>query len=279
MSIPSITRIENQKRIAILDTSSVSFLQVLNQKNDFVDKVLQDYDLILIPGWVWEEISDSKIRIAYVEKLIGKGYPIFEIVEEKYSSFVDEQEWNLYQIVKAATNKLGHLKSYLRKNVEAKDPLDMEEYAQWIKRLYNEWPIDGDVLSSGRWKKKNAGEISITILAEMISWYYLNSEIITIYSQDSDSREFQTSAEDELRQVFKLKVPVPISYKSNDAILCQLYRNGIISEDGIRDARINERKITYIKVMDDKSLALVTELLDTDDFINLVNDLSIQIVF
>lgn len=279
MSIPSIAKIENQRKIAIIDTSSVSFLQHLNQICRHADDILKDYDLILIPGWVWEEISDSEISVAYVEELIQKGYPIFKIDEERYSLSVDEQEWNLYQIVKASVNQLGQIKSYLRRYVEKSDPLDMDAYAEWIKQLYDKWPIPGNILPSGRQKKKNAGEVSITILAEIISWYYPNSEMITVYSQDSDTKAFQNSADEQLRKVFSSRIPVHVSFKSNDVILCQLFRDGAISEEDIRYERKSERKITYSKALEDKSVVLVTKLTDSNDFINLVKDNSVQIVF
>ena len=279
MNITSITKIENQRKIAILDTSSVSFLQHLNQRCQRADDILKDYDLILIPGWVWEEISDSEISVAYVEELIEKAYPIYKIDEESYSLSVDEQEWNLYQIVKASVNQLGQIKSYLRRCVEKSDPLDMDTYAEWIKQLYNEWPIQGNILPSGRQKKKNAGEVSITILAEIISWYYPNSEMITVYSQDSDTKTFQISADDQLRKVFSSRIPVPVSFKSNDVILCQLFRNGYISEEDIRSERKYERNITYSKTMEDESVVFLTKLMDSDEFINLMKDNSVQIVF
>ena len=50
------------------------------------------------------------------------------------------------------------------------DPLEMEEYAVWMNRMYQEWPLRGTTTRSGREKKKNAGEISLTILAEVFSW-------------------------------------------------------------------------------------------------------------
>lgn len=64
MNITSIAKIENQKKIAILDTSSVSFLQHLCKKCSRADDILKDYELILIPGWVLEEISDSEISVS-----------------------------------------------------------------------------------------------------------------------------------------------------------------------------------------------------------------------
>ena len=279
MNIPSIIKIEKQRKIAILDTSSVSFLQHLNQKCPCSDDILKDYDLILIPGWVLKEITDSEISVAYVEGLIAKGYPIFKIDEDKYPASVDGEEWNLYQIVNASVNQLGQVKSYLRRYVEKTDPLDMDAYAEWIKHLYNEWPIPGNILPSGRQKKKNAGEVSITILAEILSWYYPNSEMITIYSQDNDTQMFQISAEDQLRRVFSSRIPVPVSFKSNDVIMCQLFRIGAISEEDILNERKSERKITYSKTLEDKSVVLVTKLIDSNEFINLVKNYSVQIIF
>lgn len=279
MNINSIEKIDNQKKIAILDTSSVSFLQHINQRCARADVILKDYDLILIPEWVLEEISDSEISVAYVESLIAKGYPIFRIAESHYSALVADQELNLYRIVQASVNRLAQIRSYLRKNVEKADPLDMDSYAEWIRKLHDEWPIPGRILPSGRQKKKNAGEVSITILAEILSWYYPKSEFITIYTQDSDTKVFQASAENQLRKLFASAIPVPVTFKSNDAIMCQLCRNGVILEEDIWKERKSERKITYTRVMDDQSTALVTELLDTNDFISLINNDSVQIVF
>lgn len=65
VKINPITSIDNKKNIAILDTSSVSFMQVLQQKGVAPDCVLRDYDLILIPEWVLTEIKDSAISALY----------------------------------------------------------------------------------------------------------------------------------------------------------------------------------------------------------------------
>ena len=117
----------------------------------------------------------------------------------------DIEEANLYQIVLASTYQIGRIRIYLRRYVEKADPLDMDAYKEWINKLYKEWPISNEILSSGRIKKKNAGEVSITILAEVISWYYPETESLTVYSQDSDTYEFQRKAEEALRKIFTLK--------------------------------------------------------------------------
>lgn len=279
MTITKITDIDNKKHVALLDTSSISFMQGLHEKGVASDEILKDSDLILIPEWVLTEIKDAEGRARYLQQLIDLGYPIYSIAEEDYSNLTYQEEGNLYQIVLASTYQIGRIKSYLRRFVEKDDVLDMDAYRDWIKKLYDEWPIPGQVLSSGRIKKKNAGEVSITILAEVVSWYYPETEALTIYSQDSDTYEFQRKAEASLREVFATRTPVPVSYKSNDAILCQLFREGKIGAENIGEYRKDMRKITYSKVQDDYSVILVTEVVDNDLFLELVQDRSVHIIF
>lgn len=279
MAITRITNIDNKKHIALVDASSISFMQGLEVKGIRADYILKDYDLILIPEWVLVEINDAEGRTNYLQKLIELGYPIHSIAEEDYSNLANNEEGNLYQIVLASTYQIGRIKSYLRRFVEKEDALDMDAYKDWINKLYDEWPIPGQMLSSGRTKKKNAGEISITILAEVVSWYYPETEALTVYSQDSDTYEFQRKAEASLREIFTSRTHVPVSYKSNDAILCQLFRDGKISIENLGDYRKDIRRITYSKVQDDHSVILVTEVVDNDLFLELVQDTSVHIIF
>lgn len=279
IDITKITEIDNKRHIALLDTSSISFMQGLQTKGLQPETVLKDYDLILIPEWVLAEINDAVGRANYVRGLIEQGYPIFSIAEDKYSDLTNNEEGNLYQIVLASTRQIARIRSYLRRYVDKADPLDMDAYKDWINKLYEEWPISDQVLSSGRIKKKNAGEVSITILAEIVSWYYPETKALTVYSQDSDTYEFQRKAEADLRYIFASRMPVPVSYKSNDAILCQLVRDGKINLENLSDYRKDVRKITYSKEQDDHSIALVTELVDNESFAQLVADKTVHIIF
>lgn len=279
IQITKITELDDKKHIALLDTSSISFMQGLSARGLRPEAILKDYDLILIPEWVLTEINDAPGRADYVQKLIEQEYPIYCIEEGAYTDLANGEEGNLYQIVRASTNQLGRIKSYLRQYIEKADPLDMDAYKDWIQKLYDEWPIPGEMLSNGRIRKKNAGEVSITILAEIVSWYYPETKALTIYSQDGDTYEFQRKAEAELRHVFSTRTPVPVSYKSNDAILCQLVRNGNISIENLDEYRKDIRKITYSKEQDDHSIALVTELVDNALFAQLVDDEKVHIIF
>lgn len=279
MQITKITELDGKRHIALLDTSSISFMQGLSEKGLQVEAILKDYDLILIPEWVLTEINDAPGRADYVQKLIDEEYPIYCIEEGTYTDLANGEEGNLYQIVLASTSRLARIRSYLRQYVGKADPLDMDAYRDWIKKLYDEWPIPGETLSNGRIRKKNAGEVSITILAEIVSWYYPETKALTIYSQDGDTYEFQRKAEAELRDVLATRTPVPVSYKSNDAILCQLVRNGNINIDNLGDYRKDVRKITYSKEQDDHSIVLVTELVDNALFAQLVDDETVHIIF
>ena len=279
IQITKITELDGKRHIALLDTSSISFMQGLSEKGLQVEAILKDYDLILIPEWVLTEINDAPGRADYVQKLIDEEYPIYCIEEGTYTDLANGEEGNLYQIVLASTSRLARIRSYLRQYVGKADPLDMDAYRDWIKKLYDEWPIPGETLSNGRIRKKNAGEVSITILAEIVSWYYPETKALTIYSQDGDTYEFQRKAEAELRDVFATRTPVPVSYKSNDAILCQLVRNGNINIDNLGDYRKDVRKITYSKEQDDHSIVLVTELVDNALFAQLVSDKTVHIIF
>lgn len=279
IEINKITELDDKRHIALLDTTSISFMQGLSVKGLQPEVILKDYDLVLIPEWVLTEINDAPGRADYVQKLIEQGYPIYCIEEGAYTDLANGEEGNLYQIVLASTSRLARIRSYLRQYIGKADPLDMDAYKDWIKKLYDEWPIPGETLSNGRIRKKNAGEVSITILAEIVSWYYPETKALTIYSQDGDTYEFQRKAEADLRHVFVTRTPVPVSYKSNDAILCQLVRDGEINIDNLGDYRKDVRKITYSKEQDDHSIILVTELVDNELFAQLVLDKTVHIIF
>ena len=115
IKIEEIKKIE-KKHIAIMDTSSISFMQSLQNKDVKLNSILKDYELILIPKWVLTEIEDHEGRAKYVQKLIDDGYPIFVIAEETYSELAGYEEGNLFQIVQASASLLVRVKSYLRKN-------------------------------------------------------------------------------------------------------------------------------------------------------------------
>ncbi len=279
LNIPIYDRYNGEKRIALLDNSAIAFMLQLDSRGHAPEVLLQDYDVVFLPQWVAQEVEDSEFRVKYLEKLVAKGIPICIIKESAYSDLMDGEEVYLFHIVKATVSRLGVFLKYMRLSVEKEDPLDMEPYEEWIQEMYRNWPMSIDITIEGRTKKKNAGEISLTILSEVFSWHYPETEVLTVYTQDRDSYVFQKQAEEELRKIFKNKTPVSVTYRSNDSIMCQLYRNKQLSLDEIRDIRKDVRYVTYISKRSDNSVALETKKLSNEGFIELIQDDSVQIVF
>jgi hypothetical protein len=283
LNIPEYKEYGGETKIALMDNSSLAFMHELSQRGCPSDKILEVYDLILIPKWVMEEIEDSEYRSAYVEQLKADGYPLCWIDETKYGAFVGDEDINLYYIVEAAVSKVSELMRYLRRNVWKADLLDMDSSEEWLERMYDEWPISGKTLSTGRVLKKNAGEISLTILAEVFAWYHDDVDTLTIYTQDTDAHEFQTSAEQKLKsnQEFNpaLEFPISVAFKSNDFILYQMYREGTLTMDDIRQLRRDDRKLTYTKQQADKSVVCRKEVITKEQFVELIQDATVQILF
>lgn len=279
LNIQDYQSYSGEKKIALMDNSTVSFLEQVEHAGISTKELLEDYDAILIPNWVSEEICDSIYRKNYIEGLHTAGFPIYSIAEESYADLVNGEEANLFEIVSAAVSKLGQLRGYLQRYVKKDDPLEMEEYAVWMNKMYQEWPLPRVTTGSGREKKKNAGEISLTILAEVFSWYYPDSESITVYTQDRDSYDYQKSAREKLNDVFASQTSVDVSYKSNDTLLCQMFRNGKLPLDQIDRLRCDERVVVYTRSRDDKSTALVAKRTDNQQFKDLLQDMKVQIIF
>ena len=279
LDIPVCDKYGGEKRIALLDNSTISFMLKLDEKGHSCESLLQEYDVIFLPGWVAEEVQDSEFRVKYVERLVKQGVPIRIVKESVYSDLMDGEELYVFHIVKASVSRLGILLKYMRLYVEKTDALDMEPYEDWIEKMYHNWPIHIDYNVEGRIKKKNAGEISLTILSEVFSWHYPNTEVLTVYTQDTDTYVFQKHAETELKKIFKEKIPVSVTYRSNDSIMCELYRKQRLSLEEIRDIRKDSRYVTYTLERADKSIVLETKRLDNEAFIKIMQDDSMQIIF
>ena len=191
LNIPEYKEYAGETKIALMDNSSLAFMHELSQRSYPSDGILSVYDLILIPKWVMEEIEDSTYRSTYVEQLQAQGYPIRWIDETKYGAFVNDEDVNLYYIVEAAVSRVSELMRFLRRKVKTEDLIDLPSAEEWMNRLYDEWPIHGRTLSTGRTLKKNAGEISLTILAEIFAWYHDGVDSLTIYTQDTDLEDMK----------------------------------------------------------------------------------------
>lgn len=82
-----------------------------------------------------------------------------------------------------------------------------------------------------------------------------------------------------LNDVFASKTSIDVSYKSNDTLLCQMFRNGMLSLGQIDTLRCDERVVVYTRSRDDKSTALVAKRTDNQQFKALLQDMNVQIIF
>lgn len=212
----------------------------------------------------------EKIVAGNLDEVISKNAEIRDEMREK--AVLIRTNLNRMQISSSNRLAMQILKPYGLIQM----PIDN---AVWMNRMYQEWPLRGTTTRSGREKKKNAGEISLTILAEVFSWYYPDSESITVYTQDRDSYDYQKSARERLNDVFASKTSIDVSYKSNDTLLCQMFRNGMLSLGQIDTLRCDERVVVYTRSRDDKSTALVAKRTDNQQFKALLQDMNVQIIF
>ena len=77
LNIPEYIQYGGETRIALIDNSTLGFMHEIerrnNQQENRADRIFRDYDLILIPKWVMEEIEDSQYRVNYVHQLYMMG--------------------------------------------------------------------------------------------------------------------------------------------------------------------------------------------------------------
>ena len=94
-NIPVYKQFSGEKKIALMDNSTVSFLEKMERYGiSATRELLRGYDVIFIPGWVLEEVNASPYHSQYIENLISDGFPIYSIAEDSYAQFVDGEEGN-----------------------------------------------------------------------------------------------------------------------------------------------------------------------------------------
>ena len=76
-----------------------------------------------------------------------------------------------------------------------------------------------------------------------------------------------------------LDSPISVAFKSNDFILCQMYREGALTLDAVRQLRRDDRKLTYTRQQADKSIICRKEVITKEQFIDLIQDATVQILF
>ncbi|QXE19319.1 hypothetical protein [Clostridium sp. 001] len=272
------------KKIGILDNNTISFL-VNVDKYIYVDKILINYDLLLIPNWVYKEVKDSKDRVDYIENIFNKGIKIFVVNERDYEKLANYKSMWIYKLFLYSSYKIGEVKSFIKRNIEKNQPLEeLEDYEVWLDLLYDKG-FEGKLLKNGRTKKKNAGEISISVLALVMSYiYFQGHHNITVLSNDRDTYDFIKFAKLKLSKddMFTKLQGSPITFKSNDFVIKESYLNNYISNGqdvcSIIEFR-DEKRVKYTKNALDTSIEEHDEILSNEAFIENLKDSTFNIIF
>lgn len=107
------------KKIGILDNNTISFLSKIS-KYTYVDNILMNYDLLLIPNWVYEEVKDSEERVNYIESIFNKNVHVYIINENYYEELAEYKAGWLYKFFLYSSFMIGELKSFIKKKYREK---------------------------------------------------------------------------------------------------------------------------------------------------------------
>jgi len=151
---------------------------------------------------------------------------------------------------------------------------------------HNNCPLSGDEVGTStnrRIQKKNAGEVSISILAHILSYYFPNLESITLLTFDKDYYNCIDKAQDKFNKDnnFKNRDCASITFKSNDLILYELIKNNYYTKDyikGIIDNIRTPRTIKYSREKGDNSFEYKSCNIDNSKLINMICDDSLHIL-
>ena len=270
-------------KVCILDNNSVEFLTWVSESIS-PEKIFNQYDIVIIPQWVWNEICDSENRKSYVNDL--KQYSKVQIIDEvDYLILVDYKEAELYYLFLYCCYNVSRLVSFIKKNILKNKPVEeLEPYEDWLCVFY-EKGLDKKELSNGRIQRKNAGEISISVLSYVLSFYYnKNIDNITVFSTDRDAYEFVSKAKEMLYkdERFKDRANTSITFKSNDFLIYEWYKLGYIDKQRINtfvDRYRQARRIKFTRKKKNNSIEEQDKLIDNAAFLEMVKDNTIYLIF
>lgn len=276
-------------KTAIIDNNFLAFCTKLKENHISVIEILKQYDVVIVPSWVNVEINDSTIRFAYLQELIDTGIYVYIINEMEYIDLANDEELNLLKIVKYIAYRFGQIIGYLNREIIQNQPYeDIEyEFMEWINILYNNWPMPGKEvgpLNNRRIQKKNAGEISVSTIAYILSYYFPKLKSITLLTFDTDCYNCIKYAEDKFSkdENFKNKDYSSVTFKSNDLILYELVKNNHYTIDDIKEIIDNVRTpriLKYSRKKEDNSFEYKRLSIDNSTLMEIICDDSLHIIF
>jgi len=161
---------------------------------------------------------------------------------------------------------------------------ELDPYEEWLDAFYKDG-LDQKKLSNGRIQRKNAGEISVSVLSYVLSYYYnKNINNITIFSSDRDAYEFISRAKEMLFKdgCFKDRDNTSITFKTNDFLIYEWTRFGYVDEKNIRSFVYSYRQVRRIKFTrkkQDNSIEEQDKLIDNTQFLEMLKDNTIYLIF
>ena len=198
---------------------------------------------------------------------------------------MDYKEAELYYLFLYCCYNVSRLVSFIKKNILKNRPVeDLDPYEEWLNIFYEEG-LDQKKLSNGRIQRKNAGELSISVLSCILSYYYSgNLDTITIFSSDRDTYEFVSKAKEMLYgdERFKNRSNTSITFKSNDFLIYEWTRLGYINENNIDafvDSYRQTRRIKFTRKKRDNSIEEQDKLIDNAAFLEMLKDSTIHLIF
>ena len=289
-NIQELKEILNDKinlKIAIIDNNIMGFLVNLKSEID-ITQLFDVYDLILIPKWVEEEINDGETRVDCLN-LIANEKDVYTIDEKDYSYLVNYKDFELIQLFQAAIFYMGEEKGKVKKYINQVPDIEDLDYDDFIDNLYNNI-LKTEIAEEGkRPKRKNAGELSITVLSYILGYYYNGIENVAVFTFDKDCYDFIKKAKEILYEekkinglinLFKDKDCNTITFKSNDLIYKDIYEldndKGIEIIDKIRK---NSRYVKYTLKKIDGSIEENRKLLETIEFKELIKLEDMHLIF
>ena len=218
---------------------------------------------------VKNEFVGSAMTEQYLQSLIANGVLLLEANEIDYSDLIPsiKAERMILDLFIAGSNLFSQVLAYLYKNVKKYDPLDLDDSHEWINALYDNWPMTNGSI------KKNAGEVSITILANILSLFYPKLKTITVFAQDRDTFAAHNKAVGIIQSCYG-HIPMqntPVSFKSNDFLFKQLYSAGLIDKSTIGSIRDSERTVMYSITQSDGSIVSLNRKLASSKVRNFIS--------
>lgn len=266
--------------VCILDNNSIEFLRNI-ENNISVEEFFKNYDLVLLPRWVEVEVNDSLYRTQYIERISElEDIQFCCISEYRYLDLLNGRDSFLFIIFQELIRLDTKVNGFINREILKGKPIeDLPHYEEWLELFYDN-AFDKSTLKNGRIKRKNAGEISIAVIAFIISRFY-EVEYVTVISQDGGTYEMIRRAESDISSKIAVEYDNPITFKSNDCIIKEFYKLCNLTDRVNREISKlrNPRKLKYTKLKEDRSVEERCKIVGNDEFLELLQDETVQIIF